>query len=304
MKNPILILFVVAILGVVGIGIYVLTQNQPGAGGPGTEIEPQQPQTQETETPEPQEDNEPKSVIGKSVQGRDITAYHYGDGETKLLFVGGMHGGYEWNTVLLAYEFMDYLQATPTVIPKNIEVTVIPVLNPDGLQKVVGTAGRFTEANVPSSQAATVPGRFNANNVDLNRNFDCDWQSIGRWQSRQVDAGSKVFSEPESQALRDYVGARNPKAVVIWYSAAGGVFASNCHEGVLPETRTITKVYADASGYPAYEDFDFYEITGDAINWLAKNNVPAISVLLTTHEDVEWNKNRAGIEALLDYYAK
>jgi len=73
---------------------------------------------------------------------------------------------------------------------------------------------------------------------------------------------------------------------------------------VLPETRVITNAYADASGYAAYEDFDFYEITGDAINWLAKKNIPAISVLLTTHEDVEWNKNRAGIEALLEYYAE
>src|SRR3989344_4209385 len=304
MKNPLLILLVIGVLGVVGIGAYVLTQgtfnggNLPQSQGTGT------PTPQPTGTQEPPPSNEPQAVIGKSVQGRDITAYHYGDGEKEVLFVGGMHGGYEWNTVLLAYEFMDYLEANFTTIPQNIEVTVIPVLNPDGLQKVVGTAGRFTEANVPSSQAATVPGLFNANNVDLNRNFDCDWQPTGIWQSRQVDAGSKVFSEPESQAIRDYVQKQKPAAVVMWYSAAGGVFASNCHNGVLPETRAITKVYSDASGYPAYEDFDFYQITGDAINWLAKNNIPAISVLLTTHEDVEWDKNRAGIEALLEYYAK
>ena len=303
MKNPILILLAIGAIGLVGIGAYVFIQSQGGFGDKIIETPPP-PQVQETETPEPQPSDEPTSVIGKSVQRRDITAYHYGDGDKELLFVGGMHGGYEWNTVLLAYEFMDYLGASSTTIPANLKITVIPVLNPDGLQKIVGTARRFTKANVPSSQAATVPGRFNANNVDLNRNFDCDWQPTGIWQSRQVNAGSKVFSESESQALRDYVQSQKPAAVVIWYSAAGGVFASNCHEGVLPETRAITKAYADASGYPAYEDFDFYQITGDAINWLAKNNIPAISVLLTTHEDVEWNKNRAGIEALLDYYAK
>jgi hypothetical protein len=92
--------------------------------------------------------------------------------------------------------------------------------------------------------------------------------------------------------------------VVVWYSAAGGVFASNCHNGVMPETLAITNVFAAASGYQAYKEFNFYTITGDMVNWLAKKNIPGISVLLTTHEDVEWSKNRAGIEALLEYYAK
>ena len=39
------------------------------------------------------------------------------------------------------------------------------------------------------------------------------------------------------------------------------------------------------------------------MNWFAKKKVPAISVLLTTHDDVEWSKNKAGIDALLKYYA-
>ena len=33
-------------------------------------------------------------VIGRSVGGYEITAYHFGDGENQLLFVGGIHGGY------------------------------------------------------------------------------------------------------------------------------------------------------------------------------------------------------------------
>jgi hypothetical protein len=150
----------------------------------------------------------------------------------------------------------------------------------------------------------TIPGRFNDNNVDLNRNFDCDWRASGTWQNRTVSGGSKAFSEPESQALRNYVNASTPTAVVVWYSAAGGVYSSNCYNGVLPETKTITNLYATASGYPPHETFDYYEITGDAVNWLAKMNIPAISVLLTTHEDMEWEKNKKGIEALLIHYAE
>jgi len=245
-----------------------------------------------------------ETVIGQSVEGRDITGYHYGTGETELMFVGGIHGGYSWNTVLVAYEMMDYLKANSSVIPANIKVTVIPVLNPDGLKKVVGTSGRFTAADVPTKVSDTVVGRFNAHEVDLNRNFDCDWKSSGKWQNKTVSGGGRAFSESESQALRDYVEAHKLAAVVTYYSAAGGVYASSCDNGISVETRAIMKKYADASGYSAYDDFDFYEITGDMVNWLAKNDIPAISVLLTNHQDTEWIKNQKGLEALLKYYAK
>ncbi|MEK7201085.1 MAG: M14 family zinc carboxypeptidase, partial [Patescibacteria group bacterium] len=74
----------------------------------------------------------------------------------------------------------------PTIVPANIKVTVIPVLNPDGLNKTVGTPGRFTQASVPTASGATVSGRFNAHTVDLNRNFDCDWQASATWQNKAV----------------------------------------------------------------------------------------------------------------------
>jgi hypothetical protein len=95
-----------------------------------------------------------------------------------------------------------------------------------------------------------------------------------------------------------------PSAAVVWYSAAGGVFAANCGGDVSAEIKELTNVYADASGYPAYLSYDFYEITGDMANWFAKNDIQAISVLLTTHEDAEWEKNRKGVEALLNYVAQ
>jgi len=295
------ILIIIVVLILVALGVYVLI--------PSSEETPVDTDT-EVNQEETQEDEEQElafatqTIIGQSVNGNDITAYHYGNGDTKLLFVGGIHGGYEWNTVLVARELMDYIEDNPERVPENIRLTVVPALNPDGLEEVVGTAGDFSENDVPTDKSATIPGRFNGNNVDLNRNFDCDWQSVGVWQNNEVDGGDAVFSEPEAKAIRDYVNLTRPDGVVVYYSAVGGVFASNCHEGVLPETKTMTNLYADASGYQAYEEFNFYDITGDMVNWLAKENIPAISVLLSTHEDVEWSRNRAGIEALLEYFGK
>jgi len=299
------LIIAIVVIVVAGTSIYFVVKDFP------TRINVTENQNVGTTTPSTDnqkidkvEKNLGESVIGQSVETRNITAYHFGTGQRELLFVGGIHGGYSWNTVLVAYELMDYLKANPGVIPANVEVTVIPVLNPDGLEKIVDTPGRFTPADVPSSPAATVIGRFNANNVDLNRNFDCDWQTTGTWQNRTVSGGSKAFSEPESQAIKNYVETNKPAAVVTWYSAAGGVYASNCHNGISLETRAITEKFADASGYKAYDDFNFYEITGDMVNWLAKNNIPAISVLLTNHTDTEWTKNQKGIKALLEYYSK
>ncbi|MDP3645828.1 MAG: M14 family metallopeptidase [bacterium] len=295
MKNIIIVLLLVII---VGVGGYYYLKIMPDSAV----VVNDQPVA--TTTPERSKLDVNEMVIGTSVEGRNISAFKYGTGVKKLLFVGGIHGGYEWNTVLVAYQLMDYLKANPTVIPTGVEVTVIPVLNPDGLNKVVGTSGRFTAVDVPMSHDVVVSGRFNAHNVDLNRNFDCDWQPSGMWQNTAVDGGGAVFSEPESQAMKRFVETYAPTAVVGWYSAAGGVYSSNCHDGVLPQTKAITSAYAKASGYPAHEVFDNYAITGDMENWLAKNKIPAISVLLTNHQDVEWDKNQKGVDALLKYYAK
>lgn len=305
-----LVIIIIALLLIAG-GVYLFTQTDTISFGPGAEEnvgaaagadgDEQATTTNETTSDE----RGPESVIGQSVEGRDITAYHFGAGDEELLFVGGIHGGYEWNTVLLAYELVDYLEENPDAVPENLTVTVVPVLNPDGLHETTGEVGRFARSDVPSAQEETIPGRFNANNVDLNRNFDCSWEETGTWRSRDVSGGDAPFSEPESAAIRDYVADSNIVGAVVYYSAAGGVFAAECDEsGVMTETSELTNTYAAASGYRAYEEFDFYAITGDMVNWLARENIPAISVLLTDHESVEWSRNKDGVEAVLEYYAR
>jgi hypothetical protein len=245
-----------------------------------------------------------ETELGSSVNKNTITAYHFGSGGDELLFIGGIHGGYEWNTSLVAYELIDYLTSHKESIPANIRVTVIPVLNPDGLQKVTGVPGRFTAKDVSSKEATVIAGRFNAHTVDLNRNFDCQWKKQGVWQTTPVSGGSAPFSEPESLAIKNYINTTTPKAVVVWYSAGGGVYSSSCQKGVLPETNTITKLFGQASGYEAHQTFDAYETSGDMVNWFAKNNIPAISVLLTNHTDTEWSRNLKGVEALFKHYTK
>lgn len=242
-------------------------------------------------------------TIGKSVEGRNIEAVTFGNGKTRIMFVGGVHGGYEWNSVLLAYRFIDYLKANPDIVPDNLSVTIIPSVNPDGLYEVTGIDGRFSIADISENTEVGL-GRFNANNVDLNRNFDCKWKPESMWRGNVVSAGSSPFSEPEAMAIRDFVLDNDPASVIFWHSQSNAVYASECENGILPETIDIMNVYSQAADYTAVDSFDAYEITGDAEGWLASINIPAITVELKTHKTVEWEKNLSGVRALFEYYGK
>ena len=241
-----------------------------------------------------------RAVLGFSVENREIESFTFGNGKTRLVLAGGIHGGYEWNTVLLAYSFVDYLTLHPEIIPENLAITVIPAVNPDGVYKITGRAGRFGIGDVPDGSKEA--GRLNAHNVDLNRNFDCNWKASGVWQNKTVSGGTAAFSEPESAAIRKFVLENKPAAVVFWHSQANAVYGSNCGGNMLPETREIMKAYSEASGYPALSTFGQYEVSGDATDWLASIGIPAMTAELKTHETVEWEQNLAGVKALLDHY--
>lgn len=263
-----------------------------------------------TETPVPETDvvSAPPTeqrIIGGSVQNRPIEVYRFGTGDTELLYVGGVHGGYEWNSILLAYEFIDYLDANLSTIPGNLTISVIPNLNPDGLYQATGLEGRFATTDITDySMHNTGEGRFNANNVDLNRNFACNWAPESTWRGQVVSAGSAPFSEPEAQALRDYVRETNPAAAVFWHSRANAVYASECNDGVLPETLKLMNTYADAAGYAAVPSFDAYPITGDMEGWLASIGIPAVTVELDTRTSTEWQQNRAGAITIWNLYSE
>ncbi|MFH1694471.1 MAG: M14 family metallopeptidase, partial [Patescibacteria group bacterium] len=298
------ILIGLAVFILVGAGIYYYLNREEV---PTVVVEVEEPEyvSEDNYSPESFE------VIGRSVENRSIRAFKFGTGNKKLVFVGAIHGGYEWNTALLSYELIDYLADNIEIIPSDIEVTVIPVANPDGLYKAVGTSGRFFAGDAPQFDYANettlndllARGRFNANDVDLNRNFDCKWQSDAVWRNYDVSGGAKVFSEPEALALRDFFLREAPEAVVLFHSASNGVYTSFCEGDALPGTEDSLTVYSEASGYARYDNYSYYEVTGDIGDWLSTINTPAITVELSSHRAIDWEKNRTGIEAMFEFYS-
>lgn len=312
-KNIVITLLVLALAGAVA---YLFINNSSEMVFENTPNEQEQINPTEEATPATEENKEAvageeisntrpaEEVLGTSVNGNEITAYHFGTGPEEILFVGDIHGGYSWNTALLAYDLIDYLDTNPQAVPENLTVTVIPTLNPDGLKATVGTVGRFSADEASKvSETKRVAGRFNANKVDLNRNFDCEWSPTGNWKTETVSGGEKPFSEPETQAIRDYIETHKPTAAVVWFSAEGKVYPSACEGVPSKDSITLAATFAQAAGYGTAAKFDAYTITGDMVNWMAKQGIPAISVLLSDHQNVEWEKNKAGIEAVLKAYA-
>ena len=239
------------------------------------------------------------TVIGYSTGGLPIESYTFGAGPTRVAFIGGIHGGTEWNTILLAYTAIDYFTKHPRVIPATLTLHIVPSANPDGQKLVTGSWGRFQASDV----RAVAAGRFNQNGVDLNRNWGCDWAAEAWWGALKTSGGTAPFSERETRVLRDFFindwqGRGAVQGVVFWHSAVPGVFAGGCTGKYVPAER-LAAAYARAATYPYGKSFTQYPITGDATNWLAAQGIPAIIVELATQTSTEWSQNQAGMLAVL-----
>ncbi len=236
-------------------------------------------------SPEPEPPPLAEAVIGQSVQGRSITAHRIGAGPIKVVLVGDIHGGFEANTYELAQQLLAYFQAHPDEVPPDVSLWIIPTMNPDGL---------------------VTDHRWNAHDVDLNRNADTDldgcagndWSpdTVGYEGEYPGAGGAYPFSEPESRAVRDFLD--DAWIAVFYHSAAEAIFVDSCQRHA--PTARLAQVLSEATGYRVPEaGWTGYPITGDFGDYLAGEGVASVTVELTDHESPEFERNLAGVQALL-----
>ena len=241
-----------------------------------------------------------REIIGRSVEGRPITASRIGSGPVDVILVGGIHGGYEANSILLARRFAEHYRGALDELAPEFTLHVIENMNPDGLYRITGGAD---PAEFDFRAVNTVPGRFNARGVDLNRNWDGQWRPVSYWRGREVDAGTEPFSEPETRAVRDYFLRVDPVASVFFQSAAAFLWYSGAEEG-WEESLELAQAYSVGSGYRVLQpsggggDNDF-DITGSADDYFYTIGHRNVTVELTTHYEIEWDRNLAGVRSLL-----
>jgi len=126
-----------------------------------------------------------RRTVGRSVQNRPIETVVVGQGYDATFILAGIHGN-EPAGARLAERLAGYLQERPELL-QGQQVIILPVANPDGIAR--GT-------------------RFNANGVDLNRNF----ASANRQNNAQN--GYSALSEPEARVIHQLIRQYRPDRIV------------------------------------------------------------------------------------------
>lgn len=230
------------------------------------------------ETPAPTPTN--PTVIGQSANGTDISVTRIGTGETAVLLIGGMHAGFAPSTVTMAEQAIDHFTQISDTLPAHVSLYIIPNLNPDSVDGGI----------------ESVNGRLNGNGVDLNRNWGCNWNEAATWRDQAISGGTEAFSEPETQALRDFILEIDPAAVIV-FEAKGEIAVPGVCDGASISEELAT-IYAEAAGYEA-GIISLSSVTGDITDWLDSQGIPAIAPLLADYEEPDGEGNLAGIEAVI-----
>ena len=164
-------------------------------------------------------------TIGRSVEGRPIVAWRVrrpGDGTAfphaprepqRLLVFANIHA-MEWISTEVALGFAEWLVAHPVA---GVEVTVVPILNPDGRARV--------ERDLLDGRNAYRRG--NARGVDLNRDFAVNREARAVWR-RVIPAyyatSPAPLSQPETRALDRLAAAGRFHAAVSLHAFGGFVY--------------------------------------------------------------------------------
>ena len=124
-------------------------------------------------------------VAGRSVENRLIMYFVLGQGPDTTFILSTIHGDEPTGTPLVQ-RLAEYLQQHPELLIGHT-VVLLPVANPDGVAH---------------------KSRFNANGVDLNRNFAAD----NRLNNKE--SGPVALSEPETRAINRIIQQYNPDRIV------------------------------------------------------------------------------------------
>jgi len=223
-------------------------------------------------------------IIGYSVEGRPLEVYQFGSGPIKRMIIAGIHGGYEWNTIALADQLITILPGRTDLVPQDVTLYILRSLNPDGDHRAHG-----------------IYGRTNENEVDLNRNWPAYWQAEwplpGCWNLLPTTAGPSPASEPETQALMQFLLSQHVDALINYHSAALGIFPGG--QPPDPASLSLAETIAGVSDYP-YPPVDTgCQYTGQLIDWASLNGIAAIDIELSTHSSTDLRQNLRILTAFL-----
>ncbi len=226
--------------------------------------------------------------LGTSVQGRTIWGLIITDNpeieenEPEVRICGCHHGNEIMSVelpLLLAWHMVENYNSDQRIkdLVDNRETWIIPMVNPDGRE---------------------VSTRYNANGVDLNRDYGYLWGGAG--------GSPSPFSQPETQAIREHALDNNFVLSLSYHTTAKYInYVWNYKGEPVADNAVVvylSNMYGEYNDYVVVEGYDWYQTRGDTndfsygcrgdIDWTIEtenSNIPYV-----------WNKNRDGMLDLIE----
>ena len=211
--------------------------------------------------------------FGTTAFGRPLWAMTIGSGERKVLFTAAHHAN-EWITAYVLLRFAEELAAAissggtlygiPASTLANTEITLVPLVDPDGVDLVTGAIApgsveyelaRILGDNYPD---IAFPDGWKANlmGVDLNLQYPAGWlrareikfsQGFTRPGPRDY-VGRAPLNQLESRALAELTEEIDPD-LVLAYHTQGKVIYWQFDDIEVPGAEALANDFARTSGY-------------------------------------------------------
>ena len=223
------------------------------------------------------------SSIGKTHENRDILAIRISTDlknasqKPAVVFMAGHHArehlSVEMPVLFVKYLLSEYSKGNQRIVNmiQSRDIHIIPAVNPDGLEyDVAGAKYKMWRKN----------RKVNANGtygVDLNRNYGFGWGTGGSSKSPSSDTymGTAPFSEPETQAIKNYVDTHQNISILLsfhtyselilypWGAKYEGI--ENSRDKQVHEM--MAQRMAQWNGYAPQQSSELYIASGDTTDW-------------------------------------
>lgn len=221
--------------------------------------------------------------LGKSHELRDLWAIKISDAadldeDEPVIVLLGAHHAREWISVDVPFLIAKYLlekynaDTLVTRLVNSAEIWIVPMVNPDGHQYSV-TTQRLWRKNRRNNGDGTF-------GVDLNRNYGYQWGGPGSSGDTfsEIYRGPAAFSEVETQAVRDFLTAQAPKALISYHSFSQLILYPWGYTHNAPPDQALLHSLAVAladriravhgQNYTPEQASDLYLASGDTNDWL------------------------------------
>ncbi len=250
-----------------------------------------------------------KKSLGRTIEGRDIWMVKISDNpdvdedEPEVFFNSLIHAREPEGMMAMLY-YMYYLLENYNTDPlakyivDNREIYFVPVFNADGYEynhRIAPDGGGMWRKNRRVNPDSSY-------GVDLNRNWGYKWGYSNNGSSGETTSqtyrGTAPFSEPETQAVRQFCNAHNFKTACNIHTYSDLIIFP---WGYIPEETPDSLVYReygeDMSRYNGYtygisEDI-IYLVNGDADDWMygeqtEKNKIISMTFEIGSGSDGFW----------------